>query len=356
MFILLQLYIVNCKFVIMKKLAMFIMAISLHLSVYSQKVIAEDFYVSAFNEISDMLAGKDSLSIKRAVYVSEWAFYEGNLDYMSFCKEIDRIVAFVKLFYDTNKLSAFKTGKQMALNEYFFRPYSGNGYKPYIYDFDSFFIDNESWETQFVSKVLQTHKGQCRSLPWMYKILAAEIKADVSLAYAPRHCYIMYKDEDKMTPEEWINLELTTQQIQPSFWIKQDFEISDSSVIVGTYMTPLTDIQTVASQMADLAFGYKEKFNRYDEFTFYCSSCSLEYFQMNPKAWIIRGKSLEQMIQDYLYLNGNVVDDYLAHLLYLLNDTMLRLKKTYMTYETEEMRERRNLQAKKWQYLQNKKE
>lgn len=119
MFILLQLYIVNCKFVIIKKLAMFIMAISLHLSVYSQKVIAEDFYVSAFNEISDMLAGKDSLSIKRAVYVSEWAFYEGNLDYMSFCKEIDRIVAFVKLFYDTNKLSAFKTGKQMALNEYF---------------------------------------------------------------------------------------------------------------------------------------------------------------------------------------------------------------------------------------------
>ena len=90
----------------------------------------------------------------------------------------------------------------------------------------------------------KTHKGQCRSLPWMYKILASELNAEASLAHAPRHCCIMYKDEDKITPEEWINLELTTNQMQPAWWIKQDFEICDSAVQVGTYMTPLTDIET----------------------------------------------------------------------------------------------------------------
>ena len=34
-------------------------------------------------------------------------------------------------------------------------------------------------------------------------------------------------------------------------------------------MTPMTDIETVACQMTELAFGYKEKFNRYDDFTFF---------------------------------------------------------------------------------------
>lgn len=69
----------------------------------------------------------------------------------------------------------------------------------------------------------------------------------------------MYKDEDNFTPEDWINLELTTHQMQPTWWIKKDFEICDSAILVGTYMTPLTDVQTVACQMADLALGYAKK-------------------------------------------------------------------------------------------------
>ena len=36
----------------------------------------------------------------------------------------------------------------------------------------NFFKENENWENQFVSKVLNTHKGQCHSLPMLYKILA----------------------------------------------------------------------------------------------------------------------------------------------------------------------------------------
>ena len=131
----------------------------------------------------------------------------------------------------------------------------------------------------------------------------------------------MYKDEDQFTPEEWINLELTTNQMQPTWWIKQDFEICESAVIAGTYMTPLTDLQTVACQMAELAFGYCEKFNRNDEFTYYCASRSLEFYPMNPKAWIIRGKSLERIIQDYLLRTGNIVDDYAAYLLRLMEET-----------------------------------
>jgi hypothetical protein len=340
----------------MKKLWLYFLFSLLQLSAQSQSLTAEDYYVSAFNEISNMLAGQDSLSIKRAAYLAEWAYYEGNLDYKTdFCDEIDRIVKFLNLFYDANKLNSYMTGKQMALNEYFFHPYSGNQYMPYTYDFETFSMDKEPWNNQFISKVLKTHKGQCRSLPWMYKILAKEINADVSLACAPRHCYIMYEDKDNLTPEDWINLELTTHQMQPSWWIKQDFEICDSAVLVGTYMTPLTDIQTVACQLAELATGYYEKFNRCDEFTYHCASLSLEFYPMNPNAWIIRGKSLDQMIRDNIIRNGDIINNYTSHLIYLLNETKIGFDKTYMTEETEEIRERRKRQAAEAQkYTQEK--
>lgn len=301
-------------------------------AVSQQQMTAEDCYAAAFNEMSAMLAGKDSLSIKRAVFMAEWAYSGGRLDYQAdFCNEIDRITKFVRLFYDTNKLHAYKTGMQMALNEYFFRPYSGNGYKPYTYDYESYPEGNESWEAQFVSSLLKTHSGQCRSLPWLYKILATELGADVSLAQVPKHCYIMYRDEDNLTPEDWINLELTTHQMAPSFWIKKDFEICDSAVCAGTYMTPLTDVQTVASQMADLAIGYADRFKRYDQFTYYCATRSLDFFPMNPKAWIMRGKSLETMLGEYLAGNGSVYDDTVAFAERLIEETRRGLERTHMT-------------------------
>lgn len=330
----------------MKRVLLYIIFISAQLSIQAQLKTAEDYYVLAFNEMSDMLAGRDSLSIKRAVFLAEWAYFEGKLDYKTdFCDEIDRIKTFIRSVYVVNKLHTYKTGMQMAISSYMVRPYSGNNYTPYTYDYETFSMDDEPWERQFVSRTLKTHKGQCRSLPWMYKILASELKADVFLAHAPRHCYIMYKDEDKITPEEWINLELTTNTMNPSWYIKQDFEICDSAVIAGTYMTPLTDLQTVACQMADLAFGYCEKFHRYDEFTYYCTSRSLGFYPMNPNAWIIRGKSLERITQDYLTYVGNVIDDYATYLLRLMDNTRCGLHQTYMTVETEEIRERRRLQT-----------
>ena len=138
---------------------------------------------------------------------------------------------------------------------------------------------------------------------------------------------------------------MTTNQMQPTWWIKQDFEICESAVIAGTYMTPLTDLQTVACQMAELAFGYREKFHRYDEFTYYCASKSLEFYPMNPNAWIIRGKSLERIIQEYLFRNENIIDDYAAYLLRLMEETKWQFDHTYITEETEEIRERRKQQA-----------
>lgn len=87
----------------MKKLWLYFLLLPLQLSVQAQPMTAEDYYVSAFNEMSDMLAGRETLSIKRAVYLAEWAYYEGKLDYNTvFCDEIDRIKTFILSFYEVN--------------------------------------------------------------------------------------------------------------------------------------------------------------------------------------------------------------------------------------------------------------
>lgn len=316
----------------MKRTISLLLIVYFWLSATAQQMTAEEYYVSAFNEMSGMLSEKDPLSIKRAVFLAEWAFYEGKLDYQcDFCDEINRIAIFLDKFYKANKLNTYNTGKQMALNEFFFKPYSGNGYKPYTYDFEKNSDNDENWETQFVSILLKTHKGQCRSLPWLYKILAKEIDADVSIAHAPRHCYIMYRDEDNLTPENWINLEVATRQMTPSFWIKKDFEICDSAVMAGTYMTPLTDKQTVACQMSELALGYVNKFKRYDDFTYQCATRSLEFYPMNPNAWIIRGKSLEKILQDHQATNGSIYDEHAGYIAALIDDSMRGLIQTHMT-------------------------
>ena len=220
---------------------------------------------------------------------------------------VDTAVAFLQRFIVANGLERYKTGKNLALTEYFFRPYSGNGHKPFTYDFDDT-GGQADFTKQFVTKVMQTHSGQCRSLPMYYKVLAETLGAEAYIAYAPAHVFIRYRNEDKMYPEEWVNVELTTHQITPEFFYKEHFEISDKAIENKIYLTPLTDREAVAAQLADLAFGYWNKFKCYDEFTRCCTEKSLEYYPQHPKACIILGKSLDAALVKHLKENGHKED------------------------------------------------
>lgn len=259
-------------------------------------------YESAYTEIAAMLDGKTPLSIKRAVFLAEWAYLDGELDYSQYCHGIDTAVAFLNRFIRTNGLENYKTGKNLALTEYFFRPYSGNGNKPFTYDFAN--AEGSDFTNQFVSKVMRTHTGQCRSLPMYYKVLAEALGAEACITRAPAHVFIRYRNDDNLYPEPWVNVELTTHQITPGFFYKEHFEISDKSVDSKVYLHPLTDLETVASQLADLAFGYWIKYRRYDDFTRRCTEKSLQYFPQNPNACLILGKSLDAALLSHLNRTG----------------------------------------------------
>lgn len=256
-------------------------------------------YERAYDEMAAMLDGRQPLSIRRAVFLAEWAYLDGKPDYGDYCRTIDSAAVFLRQFIAANGLERYKTGRNLALTEYFFHPYSGNGYKPFTYDFDEA-ANDKNFARQFVIPLMSTHKGQCRSLPMYYRILAEAIGADACIAYAPAHMFIRYRNDDGLYPEEWVNVELTTHQITPEFWYREHFEISDRQVETRVYLHPLTDRETVAAQLADLAFGYRKKCRRYDAFTLRCADKSLAYYPQNPKAEIIRGNSLDALRQTLL--------------------------------------------------------
>ncbi|MDR0232100.1 MAG: hypothetical protein LBI82_08275 [Dysgonamonadaceae bacterium] len=270
-------------------------------------------YNAAFLEISDMLDDKQPLSIKRAVFLTEWAYLDGKLDYEEFCKTIDNAADFIEKFIKANGMEKYKTAKNMALIEYFFRPYSGNDHKPFIYDFSD--VEGiEDYTKQFVSKVMQTHSGQCRSLPMYYRVLAEAVDAEAYIAYAPRHVFIRYRDEDNFYSEEWVNVELTTHQLVPEFAIKEGFEITEKAIENKLYLHPLTAKETVAVQLADLAFGYWAKYKFCDDFTWLCANKSLEYYPQHPKALATKGNYLESAIIKRLAYNGYGIDEQILFL------------------------------------------
>lgn len=308
-------------------------------------------YRQAYLEMADMLDGIIPLSIKRAVFLAEWAYLDGDLDYDAYCLGIDTAVAFLQRFIASNGLELYKTGKNLALTEYFFRPYSGNGHKPFTYDFDDT-GGQADFTKQFVTKVMRTHNGQCRSLPMYYKVLAETLGAEAYIAYAPAHVFIRYRNEDKMYPEEWVNVELTTHQITPEFFYKERFEISDKAIENKVYLAPLTDLETVASQLADLAFGYWNKFKCYDEFTRCCTEKSLEYYPQHPKACIILGKSLDAALVKHLKGNGYKEDDYSRQIIAqsdALHEKLKALGWEDMSEELYDKLEKGNQEGKKMQ-------
>lgn len=76
---------------------------------------------------------------------------------------------------------------------------------------------------------------------------------------------------------------------------------------------------------------------------------------MNPNAWIIRGKSLEQMIQNHLKTTDNIIDEYILNLIDLMDDTRQHFEKTHMTLITDNFRDRRKQQTIEAQKYTNEK-
>ena len=132
--------------------------------------------------------------------------------------------------------------------------------------------DND-WTKMFVTKLMKTHKGNCHSLPYFYKILCNEIDADASLALAPNHLYIKHIDEKG----QWTNVELTNGGFPRDQWIISQMAISVEAIKNGIYMAPLTEKENIVLAMFDLVTCYEYQYGN-DEFVLSVCNTALTYF------------------------------------------------------------------------------
>jgi hypothetical protein len=240
--------------------------------VFAQTKDSLQIYKDAFTEQLQMLKEKKTISYKRAVFLTENAYYKGNLNYSTFCKDISIIGQQLNTLIQQKGLEKYKTAGNWAVFSYMNDSLPINNYKPCIYDFTDFMGDKD-WTKMFVTKLMKTSSGNCHSLPSYYKILCEEIGTKAYLALAPNHLYIKHIDEQG----QWTNVELTNGGFPRDQWIIKEMAISVEAIKSEVYMKPLTDKESIALCMFDLANAYQFQYG-YDDFALKIIDTALYYF------------------------------------------------------------------------------
>jgi len=234
-----------------------------------------------YMRISSMLKGTNPMSLKRAVFIVENAYYENKLDYNRYETQINKLVVLCKKIL---KNEGFNEDNKAACNYAIQKLFSDTlkiddtvNY-PFVYDFVDYMGD-EDYSKQFVTKLLNTGKGQCHSMPLLYLILAQELNTEAYLTIAPAHSYVKYRAGNTLLDFECTN----GRQTDDKFMMASGY-ISLEAVKNKIYLAPQTLLQTITQCMADLATQYALRYG-YDDYVFKCCNKALQYNPQCLAAW-----------------------------------------------------------------------
>lgn len=264
-----------------------------------QVISADSLYTSSFSKIDSMLSGKSSLDFRKAVYMTENAYFGNRLDESAFdyaikfnasiCRGIMKSGNIVYPEKDTLRAEAqcavfvFMTDS-IPVN-------TQNGVKihaPFHYNFDDF-AGQKEWSSMFVSTLMETKKGNCHSLPYLYKMIMDELGQQAYLSLAPNHIYI--KAQNKRAG--WYNIELTCGDFPTDAWLMASGYIHTDALRNGIYMDTLSTKQSVCLCLVDLAQGYQAKFGIQDgSFILKCCETALAHFPKYINAMLLKAETL----------------------------------------------------------------
>jgi hypothetical protein len=266
--------------------------------------LARDVYEQAYQELAKMLDGRYPLSFKRAVFLTENAYLDNQLNYKGFnqalaelgkdCKTVESQSAAYFLYDRADKEAVLHNAVLFKVLTERIEFTSGRVLAPFGYDFEDFNGERD-WSKMFVSKLLATHKGNCHSLPFLYKILADETGAQAWLALAPNHIYLKQHNQK----DGWYNTELTSHTFPMDAWLMASGYISKETIVSGIYMDTLSAKQNVVLCLVDLAKGYERKLGRAESeaFALKCTDLALQYFPHCITAQLLRAEALRRRFE-----------------------------------------------------------
>jgi hypothetical protein len=271
----------------------------------------DGLYEDAYQKLVEMVEDSTKYNFKEAVFAVENAYAFGTLDTVTLNYEIKRLAKVAKGIRDQRELLEYPYKDKEIVSNYAALYVTmtdtipielANGERfysyPYSYDFEDIWGDRD-WSNMFVSKLLATHKGNCHSLPYLYKILAEELGVDAHLALSPNHVYIKHQN----LKDGWYNTELTSGIFPKDGWIMASGYVHLDGVRNGMYMKALDDKETIALLLIDLAQGYEKRISYNDgSFILKCTDKALEYYPSLINALLLKlettKKGLERMAEE----------------------------------------------------------
>jgi len=261
-------------------------------------------YQSAFNTIVNLADANERGDFKKAVYTVENTYWGNSIDQNKFNDIITRMATICNAWVKANKVPySFEDSANFSANLSIFKilkdtiklSVDGSAFTllPFEYDFDDY-AGKDDWSKMFVTKLLNTHSGNCHSLPFLYNILADELNAKCWLALAPGHIYIRnYSKKDG-----WYNTELTTGDFPVDAWLTASGYISLQALQSGLYCDTLSNQESIALCLLDLAKCYERQTkNYYDGFIIQCCEKVLAYHPLNAVAMLLKAETTKQIYE-----------------------------------------------------------
>jgi len=261
-------------------------------------------FQESYDYINRMLIDEVPLSFKDAVMNTEMAFYDGIIDNEKIDRKYNILLHLAKQLSNSDLITYAEKDKDnivkhaaifKALTDTTLIPLDSSYYivhPPYTYDFEDP-LGQKDWSKMFVTKLLETGKGNCHSLPYLYKILAEELNIPCNLAFAPNHIYIKLFSENK----GWYNTELTSATFPIDAWVIASGYVTTDAIRNGLYMDTLSNKQAVANCLIDLAQGYQQKFGKNNpDFVIKCCNTVLEYHPTNVNALLTKAEAQKHFI------------------------------------------------------------
>ena len=114
------------------------------------------------------------------------------------------------------------------------------------------------------------------------------MNVQAKLTIGPSHLWIRHLDEEG----KWVNVELTSGQLPSDGLMMTELGINREAIKSGAYFKPLTERESIAFLLTQLAYSYQRKFGEYNGFTEKCADLSIEIYNANVMAYMLKSNKL----------------------------------------------------------------
>lgn len=272
------------------------------ISINTKAETTDLYYLQAFSKVDSMLTGTKPVNFQQAVYLTENAYFDNQLNKTAFDEAVRFNTSICKGIIASGNIQYPEKDKEKATAQCAVFVYMTDSipvttnegivmHTPFQYNFDDF-AGKKDWSNMFVSTLMQTHKGNCHSMPYLYKMIMDQLGQSVSLSLAPNHIYI--KAQNKRVG--WYNIELTCGDFPTDAWLTASGYIHTDALRSGIYMDTISTKQSISLCLVDLAQGYQAKFGIQDgSFILKCCETALSNFPKYINAMLLKAETLTDL-------------------------------------------------------------